>query len=85
MVQNYISRVGHATVCVSAHFYVKGFSYDHICGQAKAYQKENTDGFHTTVSIDDVYVPWFGKSSPLKYFRRWCDKMKIKCTKYFHR
>ena len=48
--------LGHAVGCVPAHFYVKGVSYEHICGQAKAYQKGNTDGFHTTVSIDNVYV-----------------------------
>ena len=48
--------LGNATGCVSAHFYVKGVSYEHICGQAKAYQKGNTDRFHTAVSIDNVYV-----------------------------
>ena len=34
--------------CASANF--------SICGQAKAYQKGHTDAFHTTVSIDNVYV-----------------------------
>ena len=43
--------LGYAVRCVSAHFYVKGVSYEHICGQAKAYQKGSTDGFHTAASI----------------------------------
>jgi len=29
-----------AAGCASSHFYVKGVSYEHICGQAKGYQKD---------------------------------------------
>ena len=43
--------------CASASFYVKGISYDNICGQAKAYQKGSPDGFSTKLqSIDGIYV-----------------------------
>ena len=31
-------------------------SQEHICGKGKTYQKGHTDAFHTTVSIDNVYV-----------------------------
>ena len=31
--------------CASSHFYVKEVSYEHICRQAKAYQKGNVDAF----------------------------------------
>ena len=49
--------LGHVATCVPAHFYVKGVSYEHICGQAKAYQKGHTDSFSApTTSIDGVYV-----------------------------
>ena len=48
--------LGYVIGCAPAHFYVKGVSYEHICGQAKAYQKGNTDAFHTAASIDNVYV-----------------------------
>ena len=49
--------LGYASACVPAHFYVKGVSYEHICGQAKAYQKGHTDAFKTiSTSIDNVYV-----------------------------
>ena len=43
--------------CVSAHFCVRRASYEHICGQAKAYQKGTTDAFqHKTQGIDGIYV-----------------------------
>ena len=46
-----------AAECASAHFYVKGFKYEHICGQAKAYQKGNMDAFQSKIqSIDGKYV-----------------------------
>ena len=46
-----------AAGCASAHFYVKGVSYEHICGQAKGYQKGTPDGYHSSVqSIDHTYV-----------------------------
>ena len=49
--------LGHTVGCASAHFDVKGVSYEHICGQAKGYQKGSTDAFHRNKqSIDDVYV-----------------------------
>jgi len=36
---------------------MKGVSYEHICGQAKAYQKGSTDAFQPRIqSIDGVYV-----------------------------
>ena len=42
-------------------FYVRGVSYEHICGQAKAYQKGQTDAFNAQrnaikPSIDSAYV-----------------------------
>ena len=47
----------HVAGCASAHFYVKGVSYEHICGQAKAYQKGSTDAFDSEKQgIDDGYV-----------------------------
>jgi len=30
---------GYVIGCVTAHFNVKGVIYEHICGQAKGYQK----------------------------------------------
>ena len=43
--------------CASAYFYVKNVSYEHICGQAKGYQKGTTDAYQpSSQSIDDVYV-----------------------------
>ena len=43
--------------CASAHFSVKGVTYEHICGQAKGYQKGHTDAFQTRLqSTDDAYV-----------------------------
>ena len=43
--------------CASAHFYVKGVSYDQICGQAKGYQKGGVDAFQVKMeSIDAAYV-----------------------------
>ena len=41
--------------CASAQFYVKGVDYEHICGQAKGYQKGGVDSFHPH-SIDGIYV-----------------------------
>ena len=43
-------------MCSYTHFYAKGVSQEHIGGKGKTYQKEHTDAFHTTVSIDIVYV-----------------------------
>ena len=43
--------------CASSDFYVKGVSYEHICGRAKGYQKGNMDAFQSIIqSIDDSYV-----------------------------
>ena len=43
--------------CASAHFYAKGVSYNHICGQAKGYQKGSPDAFESKArSINDNYV-----------------------------
>ena len=49
--------LGYASGCVSAHFYMKGVRYEHICGQAKAYQKGTIDGYEPRIqSIDGAYV-----------------------------
>jgi len=48
--------LGNVAGCASAQYYVKGVSYEYICGQIKAYQKGSTDAFHQTQSIDDAYV-----------------------------
>ena len=46
-----------AAGCAPAHFYVKGVSYEHICGQAKGYQKGTPDAYHpNSESIDGIYV-----------------------------
>ena len=42
--------------CASAHFCTKGVSFEHICRQAKGYQKGTTDGYLASQSIDGVYV-----------------------------
>ena len=49
--------IGYGIGCNSAQFDVKGVSYEHICGQAKAYQKGNTNAFRSNKqSINEVYV-----------------------------
>ena len=49
--------LGYVAGCSSAHFYVKGVSYEHICGQAKGYQKGTPDGYAPkSLSIDGIYV-----------------------------
>ena len=48
--------LGYIVGCASAQFYVKGVEYQHICGQAKAYQKGSTDAFRYPQSIDGAYV-----------------------------
>ena len=49
--------LGYVAGCTSAHFNVKGVSYEHICGQAKAYQKGNPNAFHDQrPSVDSAYV-----------------------------
>ena len=48
---------GDVAGCSSAQFSAKGISYDHICGQVKAYQKGHMDAFYAdSPSIDDVYL-----------------------------
>ena len=43
--------------CIPAQFCVNGYSYQHICGQAKGYQKGTPDAFHPGGrSINDIYV-----------------------------
>ena len=42
--------------CASANFHAKGFSYDNICGQAKAYQKGTPNAFQSKTSVDGIYV-----------------------------
>ena len=49
--------LGSGAGCVSAHFYVKGVGYGHICGQAKGYQMATPDAFQpNSQSIDGNYV-----------------------------
>ena len=49
--------LGYVPRCASAHFDVKGVNYEHICGQAKGYQKGNPNAFHVkSHSVDSVYV-----------------------------
>ena len=48
--------LGYVAGCASAHFYVKGVSFDHICGQAKGYQKGGIDAFFfKKESIEERY------------------------------
>jgi len=48
---------GYIAGCAFAHFYGKGYTYEHICGQAKAYQKGSPDAFvNYKESIDGLYV-----------------------------
>ena len=48
--------LGDAAGCTSAHFPAKGVDYEHICGQARGYQKGTMDAFRNTQSIDAAYV-----------------------------
>jgi len=49
--------LGKVVGCASAHFYVKGVSYEYICGQAKGYQQGSTDAYQSkSQSIDGAYV-----------------------------
>ena len=49
--------LGYSIGCIPANFDVKGVSYEHICGQAKAYQKGDTNAFRRGLSsIDGTYV-----------------------------
>ena len=49
--------IGYVAGCASTHFYMKGVSYEHICGQVKGYQKDYPDGYHEgSQSIDGFYV-----------------------------
>ena len=42
--------------CDSAHFNTRGVSFQHICGQTKAYQKGYPDAFRGKTGIDEIYV-----------------------------
>ena len=47
--------LGYVPRCTSAHFNVKGVSYEHICDQAKGYQKGNPNAFNngsSSINID---------------------------------
>ena len=62
--------LGYSASCVPASFNVKGVSYEHICGQAKAYQKGGTNAFRDKrSSIDSTYVDGISISlgSPRKH------------------
>ena len=49
--------LGYVAGCTSAHFFIKGVSYEHICGQAKGYQKGTPDSFASrSPSVDSTYV-----------------------------
>ena len=49
--------LGYIVGCATAHFYMKKVNYEHICGQAKGYQKGTPDAFEVnTRSIDGPYV-----------------------------
>ena len=49
--------LGYGIGCNPAQFNVKGVNYEHICGQAKAYQKGNVNAFQSRKqSTDDYYV-----------------------------
>ena len=49
--------LGYVAECASAHFDVKGVSYEHICGEVKGYQKRNMNAFHTpSHAIDSGYA-----------------------------
>ena len=59
-----------AAGCASAHFCVDGVNYQHICGQAKAFQKGSMDAFVSrSQSIDRSYVDGISISigSPRKH------------------
>ena len=48
----------YLVVLSSAYFDVKGFSYEHICGEAKGYQKGNMNAFrnYQLFSVEGAYV-----------------------------
>ena len=50
--------LGYVPSCASAHFDVKGVSYEHICGEAKGYQKGNMNAFWNDngFSVEGAYV-----------------------------
>ena len=49
--------LGDVPGCTSAHFSVNGVDYEHVCGQAKAYQKGTPDAYVAKIqSIDGAYV-----------------------------
>ena len=49
--------IGYSIGCIPANFDVTGVSYEHICGQAKAYQKGDTNAFSSKLSsVDSIYV-----------------------------
>ena len=48
--------LGYIAGCASAHFYVRGVSFENICGQAKGYQKGGIDAFFfKRKAIDESY------------------------------
>ena len=50
--------IGYTAGCSSAYFYAKGYTYDTICGQARAYQRGSPDAFSNfhKHSFDGPYV-----------------------------
>jgi len=48
---------GNGVGCSSALFYMNEITYEHICGQAKGYQKGSTDAFvSNSPSVNSAYV-----------------------------
>ena len=62
--------------CDSAHFYTRGVSFQHICGQTKSYQKGHPDAFYhkKTKGIDEIYVDGISITlgSPRQYIWTYC-------------
>ena len=49
--------VGYVPRCAFAHFYMKGVSYEHICGLAKGYQEGKMNAFESeNPSVESIYV-----------------------------
>ena len=49
--------IGSIAECSPAQFDVKGVEYQHVCGQAKAYQKGAPDAYQSQLqSVDRAYV-----------------------------
>jgi len=56
--RNLCVYIGNTAGCSSAHFNVKevAIEYQHICGQAKAFQKGSTEGYNAQIQSLMVYM-----------------------------